>query len=251
MSALPRSVRIHVFLRSFAVQGSWNYRTLIGTGFAYALLPGLRRIYASRPEALRAAVERHVTLFNSHPYFAPLALGAVLRLEADGEDPAVVDRFKTAVRGSLGMVGDRLVWAGWRPVCVLLALAVVLTGGRWLAGLLCFLLIYNGGHLLLRIWSYRIGWREGKAVADRFRRLPVGPIHRLLSWAGAFLVGITLPLGIAAVTIVPTDEGRWTWGAAAATAALIGLRGGPTIRGAAALALLGFAVLGLALGVAA
>ena len=35
--------------RTFAVQGSWNYRTMIGGGMAFAMLPLLRRIYAGDP----------------------------------------------------------------------------------------------------------------------------------------------------------------------------------------------------------
>jgi mannose PTS system EIID component len=246
--ALTRSHRTRVFLRSFLIQGSWNYRTLIGSGFAYALLPGLRAVYDGRPAELRRALARHSGLFNSHPYLAPLALGAVLRLEADGEEEAVVERFKAAVRGSLGMIGDRLVWAGWRPVCVLLALVLVLAGAGWIAAAVTFLLAYNAGHLALRLWGFRVGWREGMAVAERFRRLPVGSGHRLLAWVGAFLIGVSLPLALAAVAILPTGEGRWTWGAAAATAGLIGLRAGSAVRGPAVLALTGYLLLGLVLG---
>ena len=35
MTRLPRLVALRVLLRSLTVQGSWNYETLIGTGFAY------------------------------------------------------------------------------------------------------------------------------------------------------------------------------------------------------------------------
>src|SRR5262245_42922529 len=110
MSTVPRTALIRSFLRSFAIQGSWNYRTLIGCGFAFTLIPVLRTIYAARPEEYEAAVQRHTALFNSHPYLSPMALGAVAVLEAT-EAPAVVDRFKSAVRGSLGSLGDRLIWA--------------------------------------------------------------------------------------------------------------------------------------------
>ena len=122
MIPYSRGVLLRVFLRSFAIQGSWNYRSLIGSGFAYALLPVLRVLYREDPAKLHAAVRRHSELFNSHPYLAPLALGAVAVLEQT-EPPEVVTRFKAAVRGSLGTLGDRLVWSGWRPLVALIALA--------------------------------------------------------------------------------------------------------------------------------
>jgi mannose PTS system EIID component len=249
MIALSRWTRLRVFLRSFAVQGSWNYRTLIGSGFAYALLPGLREVYAGRPRDLRAAVDRHSGLFNSHPYLAPMALGAVLRLEANGEADIVVERFKAAIRGSLGMIGDRLVWTGLRPVCLLVAIVLVFAGAGWLAAGLAFLISYNAAHIFIRVWAFRLGWREGKAVAERFRHSRIGPAHRLLAWIGAFLVGVALPLALASVALTPSGEGRWTWGAAALLAALAGLHWGPGVRGIAVILLAGFAVLGLAVGV--
>jgi len=242
---LGRRVRAAVFLRSLAIQGSWNYRTLLGTGFAFALLPVLRALYRDDPERLREAVERHSQIFNSHPYLAPMALGAVATLEAGGEDAAVVERFKAAVRGSLGTLGDRLVWAGWRPVCLLFALALLLAGAAWWVGVVVFLAIYNAGHFLLRVWSYRLGLREGKWVGERLRRYPLGKAQRLLAEVGAFLVGLVLPLAVTG-GLVGVEFGP-PWIAAAAVAAVLGIGLGSGIRTPIVLCLAVFAFVGLAL----
>src|SRR5687768_7620641 len=130
MTAIPRAALWSSFARSFAIQATWNYRTFLGCGFAFAMLPMLRAIYADRPDDFQAAVQRHTTMFNSHPYLAPMALGAVTVLEAT-ESPEVVDRFKAAVRGSLGSLGDRLIWAGFRPLCLLIALSAMMVGAGW------------------------------------------------------------------------------------------------------------------------
>ena len=98
MTPLPRSVRRAMLLRSFAVQGSWNYQTLIGTGLAFVLAPALRHVYGADPGRLRDAVGRHAELFNAHPYLAGLAAGALARLEADGVPPETIGRFKNAIR---------------------------------------------------------------------------------------------------------------------------------------------------------
>src|SRR5690606_5329083 len=122
----------------------------------------LREIYRGQPERLNEAVERHSGLFNSHPYLAPVALGAVASMEAAGDDRVIIERFKTAVRGSLGTLGDRLVWATWRPVCLLFALALALAGASWWAVVAAFLLVYNVGHGWLRLWGFRAGLAEGR-----------------------------------------------------------------------------------------
>jgi mannose PTS system EIID component len=232
VTRLPRSVLLHVYLRSFAIQGSWNYRTLQGSGFAFALLPALRFVHRSEPERLREAVRRHTHLFNAHPYLSGVALGAVARLEADGEDPAVIERFKNALRGSLGALGDRLVWAGWRPACVLLALLVLLVTESAAAAVLIFLAVYNAGHLYLRWWGLRIGVDHGKAVGEQLRRAPLLQWHEYIVGAAMFLLGATLPLVAAggltesrissawvAVPLLAAAAG-WPLGATARTAAL-------------------------------
>lgn len=252
MSRPSRLVSAAVFLRSFAIQGSWNYRTLIGTGFAFALLPLLRSRYRGDPATLRESLERHAALFNSHPYLAPIALGAVAQLEADGADPVLVDRFKAAVRGSLGSLGDRLVWAGLRPVCVLFALTLASVGAPWWVPVAVFLIAYNAGHLFLRTWSYRLGLRRGKEVGERLRHSFLGPAQRILTVCGAFLTGLLLPLAVAGGALRglgPLAERPLPlpWIVAAAAAAFLGLRFGSAVRLPVFLALVAFAILGTVL----
>jgi mannose PTS system EIID component len=183
-----------VFLRSFAIQGSWNYRTLQGSGFAFALMPLLRWVHRDDDAALQKAVRRHAMVFNAHPYLAGVALGAVARLEAEGEDPALIERFKNALRGSLGALGDRIVWAGWRPACVLLGVVVLLATHSPAAAVLSFLLVYNLGHLALRWWGLQIGLEYGLQVGERLRRAPLVHWHGGVVGGAALLLGLALPL---------------------------------------------------------
>lgn len=227
LRGFPRSILLRVWLRSLLIQGSWNYRSLIGSGFAYAMLPVLRFIYRDRPAELQAAVARHSELFNSHPYLSPLALGAVSVLE-DQERPEVVSRFKSAVRGSLGTLGDRLVWSGWRPICALFALLLAMLDVPWWIAVTMFLVIYNAGHFALRWWSFRFGLTHGKHVGEELRKKPVQKLQHGLDFAGALLVGAMLPL----VVVRPAFPG---WGGALWTVALIagailGLRFGVRVR---------------------
>jgi len=240
-----------VFLRAFSIQGSFNYRTLIGAGFAFALLPALRRLYGN--EGLDAVVARHSRLFNSHPYLAPMAVAAVLRMEEAEDAESVVERFKMAVRGSLGTLGDRIIWAGWRPVCLLAALALALLGARWWVVVGAFLVVYNAGHLAVRVAAFRMGDRWGRDVGERLRRLPLGPTQQVLAAAGAFLTGVVLTLVVAWGPVPPAGRGEWMegpgWVLAAAAAAGLGVRFKSALGGPVVLVLLGFVALGIALGI--
>lgn len=178
---LPAVTRWRMLLRSFAVQGSWNYDTLIGVGFAFTLLPALRLIHGEEGPELEAALERHTELFNSHPYFSTVAVGAVARLESEGVDPEILDRFKQALRGSLGTLGDRLLWSGWRPMSVLLGIVLLLSGAPWWAAVSVLLVVYNVVHLVIRVRGLRIGWEAGLDVG---RLLRESPVQRAIEMAG-------------------------------------------------------------------
>jgi mannose/fructose/N-acetylgalactosamine-specific phosphotransferase system component IID len=216
---LARRALVSTFLRSFLVQGSWNYRTMLGCGFAFAMLPGLRRIYGA--ERLGDALARHVELFNAHPYLSGLALGAVLKLEREGADAETIRRFKLAVRGPLGSLGDALVWAAWLPAVSVLALALFWLGAPgWLVVAL-FLLVYNAGHLGLRIWGLLVGLAEGREVGARLARADLAGWTRRLESALALLVGALVGVLLAAEGGL--SQAGVTWVALAATAFLVGL----------------------------
>jgi mannose PTS system EIID component len=192
--------RATMFVRLFAIQGSWNYELLMGTGIAFCVEPALRDLPGG-PDgpAYREALAREGRYFNAHPYLASLAVGALARVELDRVSGWTIERFRTALCGPLGSVGDRLIWAGWLPVCSLLALAVFGAGARAGVVIAVFLGIYNVGHVALRAWGLRAGWSRGHRVASALG----GPVFRVgpdyIARAGALLAGIALPAALARV----------------------------------------------------
>lgn len=222
MSVLPARVRRALLLRSFLVQGSWNYETLIGTGFAFVLLPALRHIFGGEPEACRRALARHRELFNSHPYLATVAVGAVARLEAEQADPQVIARFKNALRGSLGSIGDQLFWLVWRPVAGLAGIALLLAGASWWVAVAVFLLVYNVLHLSLRAWGLRVGLEVGMGVGKSLREAPFQKWERRAADVGALLAGLCFTL---ALISIPGGSGDSAFATVAAVAGFgLGLR---------------------------
>jgi signal transduction histidine kinase len=49
----PRRIPWYVLARAMAIQGSWNYETLAGPGFGFAILPALRRLVEDLMEISR------------------------------------------------------------------------------------------------------------------------------------------------------------------------------------------------------
>lgn len=194
--ALPLRTRLEIFSRLFAIQGAWNYEILLGNGLGFCLEPALRRLGGPRDPRFREALARESRYFNAHPYMASVAVGALARSELDGESPARIERFRTALCGPLGSVGDRLIWAAFLPFCSLLALAAFGFGASATATVLLFLLLYNAGHIALRIWGWHLGYTRGMHVARALGH----PIFRhgpeWLGRASALIAGVALPLAL-------------------------------------------------------
>lgn len=186
-----------MFGRLLAIQGSWNYETLLGNGIGFCTEPALRLLPGGRGgEAYRAALARQSHYFNAHPYLAAVAVGALARAELDEQSPARIERFRTALCGPLGSVGDRLVWAGWLPFCSLVALAAFGLGAGPALVVVLFVVLYNAGHLALRAWGLTVGWRHGMSVAPALANpvLRQGPQH--IARAAALVGGFALPLAL-------------------------------------------------------
>jgi PTS system mannose-specific IID component len=213
---------VTVFSRLLAIQGAWNYETLIGNGIGFCVEPVLRSLPGGvHGAAFKAAMARESTYFNAHPYLASVAVGALARAELSGVPPERIERFRTALCGPLGSVGDQLVWAGWLPFSSLVALVVFGLGARPLAVVITFLALYNAGHLALRAWGLHVGWTRGLGVASALGNpvLRRGPAH--VARAAAAVAGIAIPLTAARVVNDGAPLLALVLGGAAATAVLL------------------------------
>src|SRR6185312_16872121 len=144
----------------------------------------------------KSALAREAHYFNAHPYLAAIAVGALARAELDGEPPERIERFRTALCGPLGSVGDRLIWAGWLPFCSLASLALFGLGASTLTVVAVFLVMYNAGHLALRIWGLNTGWNRGLRVAAALGNPVLRRGPQQIGRLAALATGIAIPLAL-------------------------------------------------------
>ncbi|HVZ77087.1 MAG TPA: PTS system mannose/fructose/sorbose family transporter subunit IID [Gemmatimonadaceae bacterium] len=197
---LPVRTQGAMLLRLLAIQGSWNYETLLGNGLGFCLEPALRRLPggAHSPE-FKQALARESRYFNAHPYLAAVAVGALARVELEQEPPERIERFRTALCGPLGSVGDRLVWAGWLPFCSLVSLAAFGLHASPLLVVAIFLGLYNAGHVALLVWGLRTGWMHGMRVASGLAHPVLRQGPQVLAKCTAFAAGVGIPLAFSRV----------------------------------------------------
>jgi len=56
-----------LFFRSLALEANFNFETWQNTGFAFAIIPALKKLYTTK-QSMAAALKRHLQFFNTSPY---------------------------------------------------------------------------------------------------------------------------------------------------------------------------------------
>ena len=195
-------------------------------GFAYAIDPALRRLYAD-PAKRNEALRRHLATFNCHPYTAAAIVGGAIhheeRVAAGQEPPGAPLAYKQVLQGPLAAVGDGFFWSGLRPFFGALAAVGTLALG-WPA-LVAALVLYNAFHLWLRWTLFRAGYRSGDEVVVRLAALSLPAwASRLRDW-GAVLCGVAAGAGaLSAAGRISPWAGVLAIAAAVAGIVALGLR---------------------------
>jgi len=179
-----------IFWRSFFIQASWSYDRLQSLGFAFALLPALRRLYPDKAE-LSSRLAVHTEYFNTQPYFASFILGAAARAEeerAAGKKPDLdAAELKTNLMAPLGALGDSFFWGSLKPFAAAAAVAVLLTGAWWAP--LLFLVLYNVVHVGLRFSLVFIGYSTQGDVLGLISRYSITRLARRYKVMSLAIVG--------------------------------------------------------------
>lgn len=189
-------MRTRVFLRAFLLQAGWNYDRMQHLGFAFAMLPALRSLHASG-DALKAAVQRHLEYFNTHPYLATALIGASVNLEeqvaAGVRRPDEVTSFKNGIMGSYGAIGDSFFWAALKPFGGVAAVAMILAGAGGF-GPVAFVVGYDAVALAVRAYGFFGGASAGPMIVAKLARLDFAGATRRIKILSAALAGLSTAL---------------------------------------------------------
>jgi len=179
-------------LRLLLIQVLWNYRTLLGAGLAWALLPFLKRVGTDDPEKVEEELRETAATFNAHPYLSGFAAGALVRMREEGSPPEERARFREAIRAPLGSLGDSLFWAAWLPACILAFGLGGLMGIPPLVAVGGFLVSYNSLHLNMRYKGTLAGLELGRGVGHALGAIQISRWRERVGAVGVILVGALL-----------------------------------------------------------
>ncbi|SDQ63495.1 MULTISPECIES: PTS system mannose/fructose/sorbose family transporter subunit IID [Streptococcus] len=184
---LSKSDRKKVWWRSTFLQGSWNYERMQNLGWAYALIPAIKKLYTSK-EDRSAALERHLEFFNTHPYVAAPIIGVTLALEEERANGADIDDtaiqgVKIGMMGPLAGVGDPVFWFTVRPILGALGASLAASGN--IVGPLLFFFGWNIIRMAFLWYTQELGYKAGSEIT---KDLSGGIIQKITK--GASILGM-------------------------------------------------------------
>ena len=190
---LTKADRRKVMLRSQFLQGSWNYERMQNGGWAFALIPALKKLYPNKEDA-SAALKRHLEFFNTHPYIAAPILGVTLALEeekANGADinDAAIQGVKVGMMGPLAGIGDPVFWFTIRPILGAVAASLAVASGS-IVGPLLFFILWNVIRIAFLWYTQEFGYQKGTEITQDLSGGMLQKITKGASILGMFVMGI-------------------------------------------------------------
>jgi len=189
---LSKSDRQKVWWRSTFLQGSWNYERMQNLGWAYALIPAIKKLYTSK-EDRAAALERHLEFFNTHPYVAAPIIGVTLALEEERANGAEIDDtaiqgVKIGMMGPLAGVGDPVFWFTVRPILGALGASLAMAGN--IVGPLLFFFGWNIIRMAFLWYTQELGYKAGSEITKDLSGGIIQKITKGASILGMFVLAV-------------------------------------------------------------
>ncbi|WP_159721228.1 PTS system mannose/fructose/sorbose family transporter subunit IID [Enterococcus sp. CSURQ0835] len=188
---LTKKDRISIWWRSTFLQGSWNYERMQNGGWAFTLIPAIKKLYKTK-EDRSAALERHLEFFNTHPYVASPIIGVTLALEEERANGAPIDDVtiqgvKVGMMGPLAGIGDPVFWFTVKPIIGALAASLAMSGN--ILGPIIYFIAWNAIRMAFMWYTQELGYKAGSKITDDLSGGLLQDITKGASILGMFILG--------------------------------------------------------------
>ena len=188
---LSQKDRMAVAIRHQYLQGSWNYERMQNGGWAFSMIPAIKKLYPKKEDQI-AALKRHLEFYNTHPYVSAPVIGVTLALEegrSNGEpiDDVAIQGVKVGMMGPLAGVGDPVFWFTVRPILGALGASLALGGS--ILGPILFFVLWNVIRLAFLWYTQEFGYKAGASISSDLSGGMLGKVTEGASILGMFIIG--------------------------------------------------------------
>lgn len=184
---MAKTVSAKTLKKSFNNWFFWNgcsqqAETMLGMAFGQSMAPVIDELYETK-EDKAAALQRHITLFNTESQVGSICNGIAIGMEeqlANGNGSAEsIQEAKVALIGPTSAIGDSLWVATIIPLLltICLSIASAIPGSAWVGALL-YMIIYPLGTYLLSWKLFNLGYKAGLDGVQRF--MASGELDRIM-----------------------------------------------------------------------
>ena len=189
-----------VFFRSLALEANFNFESWQNTGFAFSIIPVLKKLYKTKDQ-MADALKRHLQFFNTTAHGSTLIMGITAAMEEQNsqkEDFEVesINAVKMGLMGPLAGVFDSLFWGTLKVIAAGVGISLAINGN--ILGPLLFVLIFNIPHLAIRYNLTFIGYNTGNKFLQNLAKSNI--MDKLTT--GATIMGLMV-IGAMPATLMP------------------------------------------------
>lgn len=184
--------RKKIWFRSQFLQASWNFERMQNLGWAYTMVPAIKKLYTKKEDQI-LALKRHMEFFNTHPYVAAPIVGVTLALEEDRAnggaiDDAAIQGVKIGMMGPLAGIGDPVFWFTVRPILGALGASLAVSGN--IMGPLLFFFAWNIIRMSFLWYTQEFGYKSGKEITKDMSGGILQDITKGASILGMFIIAV-------------------------------------------------------------
>lgn len=173
---------------------SQQAETMLGMAFGQSMAPVIEKLY-DKKEDRAAALQRHITLFNTESQVGSVCNGIAIGMEehlANGVGtPEAIQEAKVALIGPTSAIGDSLWVATIIPLLLTICLSISssLSTAAWVGPLL-YMIVYPLGTYLLSWKIFQLGYKAGLDGVQKFMASgQMDKIIRAITILGLLVVG--------------------------------------------------------------
>ena len=171
---LSKKDRISVWWRSTFIQGSWNYERMQNGGWAYSMIPAIKKLYKTK-EDRAAALERHLEFLEEE------------RANGAPVDDVTIQGVKVGMMGPLAGIGDPVFWFTVRPILGALAASLAISGN--ILGPIIYFLGWNIIRMAFTWYTQEFGYKAGSKITEDLSGGLLQDITKGASILGMFILG--------------------------------------------------------------
>lgn len=170
LSKLTKNDLKQIFIHNvLGLQLGWNYEKMQGLGYAYSVMPALKRLYKDDPAKMKQALNMEMGFFNTTPQMAHLIVGADVALQdqlgMNDENEKAITGLKTGLMGPFAGVGDTIFVAIYNAIIYSITAYLALSNqpiGLLIPVIGCLVILW------VRWKLFNVGLAQGTRLATTF-----------------------------------------------------------------------------------